>query len=181
VIVEKTGTGKEHGVVFWLTGLPASGKSVLADRLSEYLQARGYIVKRLDGDALRSVFPNTGYDREERIRHVRRAGEMAAQFEREGAVVVASFISPYRESRAYVRSLCTSFIEVFVKASLEECERRDPKGLYKRARRGEIKNFTGLDDPYESPEHPELVIDTEHHTVEQSFEQLRKYVESVLK
>jgi adenylylsulfate kinase len=173
------GSGHRRSVI-WLTGLPGSGKSVLADRLFDDLHARRIKAERLDGDALRAVFPSTGFDREERTRHIRRAGEMAAQFEREGAVVVASFISPYCESRGYVRSICSHFVEIFVKASLEVCEKRDPKGLYGKARSGEIRNFTGLDDPYEEPEHPELVIDTEHQTVEQSFVELKRFVDGLL-
>lgn len=177
---KRTPERQKRGMVIWLTGLPASGKSVLADKLYDYLSERGYRVERLDGDALRAAFPSTGFDREERMRHICRAGEMAAQYEREGAVVVASFISPYRESREYVRSICSHFVEIFVKASLEECERRDPKGLFKKARSGEIKNLTGLDDPYEEPEHFELVIDTEKHTIEQSFAQLKGFVDDLL-
>ena len=164
-------------MVYWLTGLPASGKTALADRLYEYLKMKGLKVERLDGDALRTMFPETGFSREDRNRHVRRAGEYAAKFEKEGAIVVASLISPYRESRAYVRSLCSYFIEVYVKASLETCERRDPKGLYKKARAGEIKNFTGIDDPYEVPESPDSVIPTDGLTLEQSFELLKKCVD----
>jgi adenylylsulfate kinase len=168
-------------MVYWLTGLPASGKTALADRLYEYLKSKGLKVERLDGDTLRTMFPETGFSREERNRHVRRAGEYAAKFEKEGAVVVASLISPYRESRAYVRSLCSCFIEVYVNASLATCEKRDPKGLYKKARAGQIKNFTGIDDPYEPPESPDSVIPTDDLTVEESFELLKKCVDRRLK
>ena len=153
---------------------------MLADRLSERLTQLGRSVERLDGDTLRARFPGTGFSREERNRHIKRAGDMAADLERKGKVVIASFISPYRESRAYVRSVCDRFVEIYVRASLEECERRDPKGLYKKARRGEIRKFTGLDDPYEPPEHPELTIDTERETVDQSFERLQRYVDQLL-
>jgi adenylylsulfate kinase len=161
-------------MVFWFTGLPASGKTALADRLFEYLLGKGLKVERLDGDALRTMFPNTGFTKEERIRHVRRAGELAAKLEKEGAIVIASLISPYRETRSYVRSICSEFVEIYVKASLEACEKRDPKGLYKKARKGEIRNFTGVDDPYEEPEHSESIIDTDHQTVEQSFDLLKE-------
>jgi len=168
-------------MVFWLTGLPGSGKTALADRLSAHLSAKGLKIHRLDGDTLRSMFPNTGFSREERLRHVRRAGEIAAELEKDGTIVIASLISPYRESRSYVRSLCSEFVEIYVKASLETCESRDPKGLYKKARRGEIKNFTGIDDPYEEPEHPESIVSTDHQTLEQSFELLKKCVEKRLR
>ena len=112
---------------------------------------------------------------------MRRAGEIAAELEKDGTIVIASLISPYRESRSYVRSLCSEFVEIYVKASLETCESRDPKGLYKKARRGEIKNFTGIDDPYEEPEHPESIVSTDHQTLEQSFELLKKCVEKRLR
>lgn len=164
-------------MVYWLTGLPGSGKTALADRLSDYLKAKGLGVARLDGDALRTMFPGTGFSREERDRHVRRAGELAAKLEKEGAIVVASLISPYRESRAYVRSICSYFIEVYVKASLATCEKRDPKGLFKKARAGEIRNFTGIDDPYEPPESPDGIIPTDDLSLEESFEMLKKCVE----
>jgi len=138
-------------------------------------------VERLDGDTLRTMFPETGFSREERDKHVRRAGEYVAKFEKEGAIVVASFISPYRESRAYVRSICSYFIEVYVNASLATCEKRDPKGLYKKARAGVISNFTGIDDPYEAPESPDSIIPTDDLTLEQSFELLKKCVDRRLR
>jgi adenylylsulfate kinase len=167
-------------MVFWLTGLSGSGKTTLADLLSAYLAGKGYSVERLDGDALRSLFPNTGFTKEERDRHIRRAGELAAELEKKGSVVVASLISPYRVARTYARSRCGQFAEIYVQASLETCEARDPKNLYRKARAGEIKNFTGIDDPYEAPEHPDLVIETDTQTVEQSFEGLKKFVEGSL-
>jgi adenylylsulfate kinase len=168
-------------MVLWLTGLPGSGKTALADRLAAHLSAKGLKIHRLDGDALRTMFPQTGFSKEERIRHVRRAGELAAELEKEGAIVIASLISPYRESRLYVRSICAQFAEIYVKASLETCESRDPKGLYKKARSGEIKNFTGIDDPYEEPEHPDSIIITDNQTLDQSFELLKKCVERRLR
>ena len=168
-------------MVLWLTGLPGSGKTALADKLYEYLSGKGLNVARLDGDILRAAFPETGYTREERIRHVKRAGELAARSEKDGAIVIASLISPYREARSYVRSICANFVEIHVKASLATCEKRDPKGLYKKARAGEIKNFTGIDDPYEPPESPDSVIPTDGLTLDQSFELLRKCVERRLR
>jgi len=168
-------------MVFWLTGLPGSGKTALAEKLTEYLKAKGLRAERLDGDMLRTMYPGTGYSREDRDMHVRRAGELAARLEKESAIVVASLISPYREARAYARSLCSCFVEVYVKASLETCEKRDPKGLYKRARSGEIKNFTGIDDPYEPPESPDSIIPTDDLTLEQSFELLKRCAERRLK
>jgi adenylylsulfate kinase len=124
-------------------------------------------VEYIDGDALREVFPNTGFTQAERNEHLRRAGYMASRLAAHGVTVVASFVSPYRESRDFIRKLCRRFIEIYVATPLEECERRDVKGLYARARRGEISNFTGIDDPYEPPEHPELTLETVELTVEQ--------------
>ncbi len=146
--------------VIWFTGLPGAGKSTIAAEVRRRLLARGLAVETLDGDEIRAVFPSTGFTRAERDAHVRRVGYLASRLERHGIFVVASLVSPYEESRQFVRSLCRRFVEVHVATPLEECERRDPKGLYARARRGEIANFTGLDDPYEPPVAPEVRIDT---------------------
>ena len=153
--------------VVWFTGLSGSGKSTIAARLHQELSRRGVDVEYIDGDALREVFPQTGFTQEEREEHLRRTGYMASRLAAHGIVVVASFVSPYRESRDFIRKLCRDFIEIYVATPLEECERRDVKGLYARARRGEIRNFTGIDDPYEPPEHPELTLDTRALSVEQ--------------
>lgn len=154
-----TGTGTAAPVL-WFTGLSGSGKSTIATRVEQALVDRGADVEYIDGDALREVFPNTGFTRAEREEHLRRTGYMASRLAAHGVTVVASFVSPYRESRDFVRKLCSNFVEIYVATPLEECERRDVKGLYARARRGEIKNFTGIDDPYEPPEHPELTLET---------------------
>ena len=154
--------------VLWFTGLSGSGKSTIATRVHEELVRRGTDVEYIDGDALREVFPTTGFTRAEREEHLRRTGYMASRLAAHGVTVVASFVSPYRESRDFIRRLCPGFVEIFVSTPLEECERRDVKGLYARARRGEIRNFTGIDDPFETPERPELVLDTRTFTVEQS-------------
>jgi len=154
--------------VLWFTGLSGSGKSTIATQVHAELVRRATDVEYIDGDALREVFPNTGFTRAEREEHLRRTGYMASRLAAHGVTVVASFVSPYRESRDFIRRLCPGFVEIYVATPLEECERRDVKGLYARARRGEIRNFTGIDDPFEAPEHPELVLDTRTLTVEQS-------------
>jgi adenylylsulfate kinase len=146
--------------VIWFTGLSGSGKSTIADWVTERLRERGLRVERLDGDSVRNIFPEIGFTRPEREAHVRRVGFLASKLEEHGVFVVASFVSPYQESRQFVRGLCRSFMEVYVSTPLDECERRDVKGLYAKARRGEIKNFTGISDPYEPPRSPELVLDT---------------------
>lgn len=153
--------------VVWFTGLSGSGKSTVADEVARALEARGHHVERLDGDSIRNLFPQTGFTRKERDEHIRRVGFLASTLEKNGVFVVASFVSPYEDSRRFVRSLCRNFIEVYVATPLEECERRDTKGLYAKARRGEISHFTGISDPYEPPERAEVVIDTTTASVDQ--------------
>ena len=122
----------------------------------------------LDGDVLRAMFPNTGFSRDERDAHVRRIGFVASRLEHHGVIVIAALISPFAESRAFVRGLCRNFVEIYVATPLDECERRDTKHLYAKARRGEIGDFTGITSPYEPPEHPELVIQTTECTVDEA-------------
>ena len=153
--------------MLWFTGLSGSGKSTIAERVYQDLVRRGVAAEYIDGDALREVFPNTGFTRAEREEHLRRTGYMASRLAAHGVTVIASFVSPYRNSREFIRKLCGNFAEIYVATPLDECERRDVKGLYARARRGEIKNFTGIDDPYEPPERPELALDTRVLSVDQ--------------
>jgi len=167
----RTGTGTSAPVL-WFTGLSGSGKSTIAIRVHQELERRGAEVEYIDGDALREVFPATGFTREEREEHLRRTGYMASRLAAHGITVVASFVSPYRASREFIRRLCPGFLEIFVATPLDECERRDVKGLYARARRGEIRNFTGIDDPYEPPEHPELTLDTRALSVDQCVDRV---------
>lgn len=162
--------------VLWFTGLSGSGKSTIADLVAKRLADQGRKVERLDGDVLRGVFPNTGFSREARDEHIKRVGFMASRLEHHGVTVVASFISPYRQARRFVRGLCGNFIEVHVKASLEECARRDVKGLYKKVKDGKIGQFTGISDPYEEPENPEIVVNTELQTVEDSVKTIMDYI-----
>jgi len=177
--LNKTKNGQQ-GFVLWLTGLSGAGKTTLAERIYAHLEQIGRRVERLDGDVLRGVFPNTGFSKEARSEHIRRVGFMASRLEHHGVIVIASFISPYRADRDFVRNLCRRFIEVYVKASLEECRRRDVKGLYQKALAGQIREFTGIDDPYEEPLHPEIVVDTEQQTVEQSVRQIMDYLKPYL-
>lgn len=153
--------------VIWLTGLSGAGKTTIARSLQQAMATRGWKVECLDGDSIRDLFPSTGFSRPDRDAHVQRVGYLASRLEAHGVFVIVSLISPYRESRDFVRKLCKNFFEVHVATAIEECERRDVKGLYARARRGEIKQFTGVDDPYEPPLHPELSIDTKGVPVEQ--------------
>jgi adenylylsulfate kinase len=152
----------------WLTGLSGSGKSAIAGELTRRLVALGLPVEHLDGDEIRELFPSTGFARADRDAHVRRVGFLASKLEKHGIFVVASLVSPYAASRDFARRLCRRFVEVYVATPLEECERRDAKGLYARARRGEIPQFTGIDDPYEPPARPELTIDTRAVSVDEA-------------
>jgi len=150
----------DKGCVLWLTGLSASGKSTLAQEVGKALEGRGHAVEYLDGDQIRGVFPQTGFDRAARNEHIRRVGFLASRLEKHGVIVVASFISPYKEARDDVRSMCRHFFEIYLSTPLETCKTRDPKGLYRKALEGKITDFTGIGSPYEAPQHAELVLDT---------------------
>ena len=165
----------QKGVTVWLTGLSGSGKSTIAVAAEEALVARGRLAYVLDGDNIRhGLNKNLGFSPEDRTENIRRIGEVAKLFTDAGLVVFTSFISPYRADRDLVRAIHDAgrFVEVHVAASVETCESRDVKGLYKKARAGEIKDFTGISAPYEAPEKPELLIDTNGESVEQSVERL---------
>ena len=163
--------------VIWFTGLSGSGKSTIADRVGKILARHGVEVERLDGDQIRSLFPGTGFSREAREDHLKRVGYLAGLLEKHGVTVIASFVSPYRNSRSFIRKLCRNFVEVFVSTPLEECERRDVKGLYGKARRGDLKSFTGISDPYEMPKKPEIIIDTSGITVNKAVGMVLDYLE----
>jgi adenylylsulfate kinase len=165
------------GATIWFTGLSGSGKSTIAVMLEQALIAREKLCYRLDGDNIRlGINRNLGFSAEDRSENIRRIGEISKLFVDTGVIVLSSFISPYREDRELVRKLHEEagmdFIEVFVDCSLGEAERRDPKGLYKKARAGEIKGFTGIDDPYEAPLSPELHMRSDQLTVEQELDLL---------
>lgn len=175
----------ERGVVAWLTGLPASGKTTIARIVAEKLRSMGYRVELLDGDWVRrTINPDAGFTREERRRHLLRVAWIARLLARNGVVVLCSFVSPYRDVRAEIRKIVEEegipFIEVYVKCSLQECIRRDPKGLYRRALRGEIKHFTGISDPYEPPVAPDVVLDTEADSAEANAGKLLRKLMEVL-
>ncbi len=165
--------------VIWLTGLSGSGKSTLANALEQRLYQRGYHSYLLDGDNVRhGLNQDLGFSKDDRVENIRRIGEVAALFADAGLIVITAFISPFRADRAMVRALLPDgeFIEMHVQASLEACEQRDPKGLYAKARAGVIKDFTGIDSPYEAPERPELAIDTERVPVEECVNQVLAYL-----
>lgn len=165
------------GCVIWLTGFSGCGKTTIARLLETKLRERKKKVEVLDGDEVRQgLSPQLGFSAEERNLHNRRVIYISKLLMRNGVNVVVSLISPYRKTRAYARNQLERFVEVYVKASIEECIRRDPKGLYKRALAGEIKQFTGIDDPYEEPLNPEVVVDTEQETPHESAQKILDYI-----
>ena len=170
------------GGILWFTGLSGSGKSTLAKALHKRLFDKGYQVYMLDGDNIRNgLNRDLGFSPEDRSENIRRVGEVAALFAQAGVIVISSFISPYREDRRRVRAMLPeAFHNIYIKASVEACEKRDVKGLYKKARAGEIKEFTGISAPYEEPLNPDLVIDTEMLSMEASVAALLDYVEHEL-
>jgi adenylylsulfate kinase len=170
----------QKGVILWMTGLSASGKSTIACVLEQRLLERGRHAYRLDGDNIRmGLNKNLGFCAEDRAENIRRIGEVAKLFADAGTIAITSFISPYRKDRDAVRALVAEgdFIEIYINVRLEAAEQRDPKGLYKKARAGQIKGFTGIDDPYEAPETPELVIDTEQLTPDAAAEKILEYLD----
>ena len=162
---------KQKGVLLWLTGLPSSGKSTIAYTVEHALANRGHLAYVLDGDNIRfGLNGNLGFSAEDRTENIRRIGEVGKLFVDGGFLTLASFVSPYSEDRDAVRGLMGEgdFVEIFIDTAVEICEERDPKGLYKKARTGEIPNFTGFSDPYEVPENPEMIIKTADWTAEEA-------------
>lgn len=174
---ERQNKSGQKSVILWFTGLSASGKSTIANAFARQVFNRRKEIYVLDGDNIRhGLNKDLGFDEESRKENIRRIGEVAKLFIDAGQIVCTAFISPYRQDREVVRQLVEDgeFIEVYVKASVEECEKRDPKGLYKKAKAGEIKNFTGVSAPYEAPINPEITLDTEQYSIEECVHQLLK-------
>ena len=168
-----------RGAVLWFTGLSGSGKSTIGHRVERMLIERGAFAYVLDGDNIRhGLNSDLGFSPEDRIENIRRIGEVSRLFADSGALVVSAFISPYRKDRDRIRGLMGpgEFVEVFVDTPLEICEARDPKGLYKKARAGEISNFTGLDAPYETPEKPEVHLETADLSIDEAAAQVISYL-----
>ena len=167
------------GACLWLTGLSGSGKSTVARRVEQLLAEKGCFAYVLDGDNVRhGLNKDLGFSPADRTENIRRIGEVAKLFTDAGAITLTAFISPYRQDRDSVRETMTQgdFLEVYVKAPLEICEGRDPKGLYKKAREGKIPEFTGISAPYEEPLHAELVLDTDKHQLEENAQQVMAFL-----
>ena len=168
-------------VVIWFTGLSGSGKSTLAHSVEEILFSKGCRTYVLDGDNVRhGLTSNLGFSNEDRKENIRRIGEVTKLMMEAGLIILTAFISPFREDRIAVRNLISDgdFIEIYCKASLETCEARDLKGLYKRARLGEIKNYTGINSPYEIPDNPELIIDIDKESLEESVSKIVSFLQT---
>ena len=170
----------QKGVTLWFTGLSQSGKSTLATEVEKRLYEKGYITFILDGDNIRhGLNRNLGFSPEDREENIRRIGEVAHLFSQAGIINMTAFISPYRADRRKARDLANEgeFIEIFCRCSLDACEERDKKGLYKKARAGEVLEFTGISAPYEEPEKPEIIIDTDKETIEEGIGKVISYLE----
>ena len=170
---------KQRGMMLWFTGLSGSGKSTVAIALERELHSRGLLCRILDGDNIRSgINNNLGFSAEDRVENIRRIAEVGRLFVDTGIITIAAFISPNNQLREMAAEIIgkDDFVEVFVSTPLEECEKRDVKGLYAKARRGEIKNFTGIPAPFEAPEHPDITLDTSKLPVEESVKILLDYV-----
>lgn len=180
--VKKEERQNSHGhksFIIWFTGLSGSGKSTIANALERRLHDKGNSTYLLDGDNIRhGLNKDLAFSKKDRIENIRRIGEVAKLFIDSGTIVLAAFVSPYREDRNMVRNLVGSaeFIEVYVDCSIETCEKRDPKGLYKKARAGEINHFTGISDPYEPPLKPELIIHSDQLSVTECVEKVYKHL-----
>ncbi len=161
---------EEHeGFTLWFTGLPCSGKSAVADRVAAILKEKGHRVERLDGDIVRKdLTRDLGFSKKDRDENIRRVTFVAKLLSRNGVGVITSFISPYREMRDRARTETTNFVEVYARCPVDVCIQRDVKGMYQKAMRGEIKEFTGVSDPFEEPLKPELVLDTDQETLDES-------------
>jgi len=168
------------GVTIWFTGLPCSGKTTLALKLNAELMKRGFNPEELDGDITRKYLSKgLGFSKEDRDENIRRVGFVCSLLTKHGAVTTAAFVSPYRSIRAEIREMIGNFVEVYVKCSLEKCIERDVKGMYKKAIAGEIKNFTGISDPFEEPEKPELVVETDKESEAESLEKILDKLEEL--
>ena len=170
---------KQHSVMIWFTGLSGSGKSTIAIALERELQKRGLVCRILDGDNIRSgINNNLGFSAEDRIENIRRIAEIGKLFVDTGIITIAAFISPNNDIREMAANIIgkEDFMEIYVSTPIEECERRDVKGLYAKARKGEIKNFTGISAPFEAPQHPALSLDTSKLSVEESVNKLLELI-----
>jgi adenylylsulfate kinase len=166
------GRRESVSAVIWFTGLSGAGKSAIANLLNEELKSQGYTPESLDGDQVREILKDIGFGRQERLRHLHAMAFIASKLEHQGSIVIGSFITPYKEARDNLRKTCKNYIEVWVDTPLAECEKRDIKGLYKKARSGEIASFTGISDNFDIPDHYDIRIETVGKTERESLHDL---------
>ena len=160
----------------WFTGLPLSGKTTIADKVYEELEKLDIPIERIDSKDIRELIPDIGYTREDRNRHMHRVGNLIRTLQKNSISTVASFVSPYKESRRAIREMVNNNIVVYIKADIESCKKRDYKGVYAKALSGELKNFSGVDDVYEEPQRAEITIDTDKMSVDEAVDVIVKYV-----
>lgn len=170
----------QGGFTAWFTGLPCCGKTTIADKVAEILKKRGCKVERLDGDIVReNLTSDLGFSKKDRDENIKRVTFVAKLLTRNNVAVLATFVSPYKKIREKTRKEIGNFVEIYVKCPIEVCKKRDVKGMYKKALAGEIKDFTGVNDPYEEPENPELVIDADKETIDESVEKVLKKLQEL--
>ncbi len=171
---------EQKGFTVWFTGLPCCGKTTIADQIAVSLKKQGYKVERLDGDIVRKdLTSDLGFSKKDRDENIKRVTFVAKLLTRNGVVVLATFVSPYKKMRDHARKEIGSFVEIYVRCPVDICMKRDVKGMYKKALAGELKGFTGVDDPYEEPGHPELIIDTDKETIAESVEKVLKILQKL--
>ncbi len=169
---------KQQGAILWLTGLSGAGKTTIAVAVAQELQRRNYPIELLDGDVVRThLSQGLGFSKQDRDINVRRIGFVANLLSRNGIIAIVAAISPYREIREELKQTTTNFIEIYIDAPLAVCESRDVKGLYAKAKAGQIQHFTGISDPYEEPINPDIICQTDKFTIEQSVNQVLDYLE----
>ncbi|MBN1861212.1 MAG: adenylyl-sulfate kinase [Candidatus Thermoplasmatota archaeon] len=171
---------KHQGYTIWFTGLPCCGKTTIADQVAAILKSQGYMIERLDGDLIRqNLSKDLGFSKKDRDENINRAIFLAKMLTRNNVVVLASFVSPYTKQRRKARKEIKNYIEVYVRCPVKICMKRDVKGMYKKALEGKITHFTGVDDPYEEPENPELIVDTDIESVQESVRKVLEKIEEL--
>lgn len=171
---------KHQGFTIWFTGLPCCGKTTIADQIQSILKNKGFLVERLDGDLIRQhLSSDLGFSKKDRDENIRRAIFLAKMLTRNNVIVLASFVSPYQKQRRKARKEIRKFVEVYVRCPVKICMKRDVKGMYQKALEGKIKHFTGVDDPYEEPENPDLIVDTDIESVEESVGKVLQKIEEL--
>lgn len=168
----------KKGLVIWLTGLPCSGKTTIAKEIESYFLKKELPIQRLDGDVVRTtISKDLGFSKVDRDQNIERMSYVAQMLSGNGVNVVCAFVTPYEKMRNFARSLCENFVEVYISCGIEKCKERDVKGMYAKAMRGEIDDFTGVQDPFEVPQNPDVIVDTEKKSIKESVRKIIKYIE----